>query len=117
MTGRATVNTVYTLWVSSLSFQLLAEVNGPAAADDSYIIMAKSVPINEIINPYFVMHLTVTFVPDVFQQALSFYRVIQFRQLPYNSIVACYDVAAKYAKKVTINIILNPYFVKNFTFT
>ena len=36
------VCTVYKLWVSSLSFQLLAEVYGPAEADDNKIIMVKS---------------------------------------------------------------------------
>ena len=37
------MHTLYTLWVSTLSFQLLAEVNGPAKADDdSKIIMVNS---------------------------------------------------------------------------
>ena len=38
-----TMDTVYTLWVSSSSFQLLAEVNEPAeAGDNNKIIMVNS---------------------------------------------------------------------------
>ena len=36
------MHTAYKPWVSSLSFQLLAEVNGPAEADDSKITMVNS---------------------------------------------------------------------------
>ena len=36
------MHTVYKLHVSSLSFQLLAEVNGPEEADDSKIILVNS---------------------------------------------------------------------------
>ena len=36
------MHTVYKRWVSSRSFQFLAEVNGPAEADDSKIIMVNS---------------------------------------------------------------------------
>ena len=36
------MHTVYKLWVSSLSFKLLAEVNGPAEDDDSRIMRMNS---------------------------------------------------------------------------
>ena len=38
-TGIASMHTVHRLWVSTFNFQRLAEVNGPAKADDSKIIM------------------------------------------------------------------------------
>ena len=37
-----TVHTLYTLWVSTLSFQVLAEVNGPAKADNSKTVIGNS---------------------------------------------------------------------------
>ena len=37
-TGIASMHTVHKLWVSTLDFQLLAEVNGSVKADDSKII-------------------------------------------------------------------------------
>ena len=36
------MHTVHNLWVSTQSFQLLVEVNGPPKADDSKVIMVNS---------------------------------------------------------------------------
>ena len=41
-TGIAHIHTVHTLWVSTLSFQPMAEVNGLAKTDDSKIILVIS---------------------------------------------------------------------------
>ena len=41
-TGIASIHTMHTLWVSTLSFQVLAEVNGPAKADNSKIVIGNS---------------------------------------------------------------------------
>ena len=41
-TGIGTMHKVHNLWVSTLNFQLLAEVNGPAKAADSKINYSES---------------------------------------------------------------------------
>ena len=53
------MHTVHKLWVSTLNFRLLAEVNGPAQADDSKIIMD---------NPYVAFGCTNRFGSGVLSQ-------------------------------------------------
>ena len=60
-TGIATIHAVHKLWVSTLNFQLLTEMNGPTKADDRKIIM---------VNPYVAFGCT-----NIFESGVGFHKI------------------------------------------